>query len=136
MVPFSPRLLIPYPKQLSSKICGTKHVAEFAYGQPGRYLLDDLGWRHLSALMPHHNASRGCLTAQNQLVPGVTLYFRVTGGPVNQYLQPHISRGQGATTLSVPDARAGSSRSRIAGPDSNPKGLAAQWISRPAGYAT
>jgi hypothetical protein len=49
------------------------------------------GWCHLPALTPRQNAPCGCLTSQNQIVAGHTLYFPMPGGPVSPYLQPHIS---------------------------------------------
>jgi hypothetical protein len=49
------------------------------------------GWCHLPALTPKQNAPCGCLTSQNQIVAGHTLFFPMPGGPVSPYLQPHIS---------------------------------------------
>ena len=49
------------------------------------------GWCHLPALTPKQNAACGCLTSQNQIVAGHTLFFPMPGGPVSPYLQPHTS---------------------------------------------
>jgi len=49
------------------------------------------GWCHLPALTPKQNAPCGCLTSQNQIVAGHTLYFPMPGGPASPYLQPHTS---------------------------------------------
>jgi len=49
------------------------------------------GWCHLPALTTRQNAPCGCLTSQNQIVAGHTLFFPMPGGPVSPYLQPHVS---------------------------------------------
>jgi hypothetical protein len=50
------------------------------------------GWCQLPALTPYHNAACGCLTAQNQIVQGFTLFFPNPGGPASPYLQHHFNR--------------------------------------------